>query len=335
MNLPQLYYFKKLAEVQHYTRAAKELYITQPTLSNSISQLERELGVPLFERENRAVHLTRYGREFYKYITQALNMLDKGIDVAHEHAGSLSGSIEIGTIYTIQGDYLPALIAGYRAQYGDSVTTNIYQGLSRPLIEGLCEDRYEIAFAAFVPDKPQLTFVPMFTQQLVVIMQESNPLAQKDSISFSDLQGVSKLYSYPAEAPIGAEVAALIKPHGLTITPPFYNDEITLASVIDSDEEAVGLSLNTIGLVPFKDKLVTKPIAGVPVDFHPIYMVYKTSAFKTRTLETFIEHAKSFVWTDVPRLAIPTDEEEGEGEGAEGEGSAEKKAEEVVASVVA
>ena len=45
MNLSQLYYFRKLAELQHYTRAAKELFITQPTLSGSISSLEQELGV--------------------------------------------------------------------------------------------------------------------------------------------------------------------------------------------------------------------------------------------------------------------------------------------------
>ena len=317
MNLPQLYYFKKLAEVQHYTHAAKELYITQPTLSNSISQLEKELGIPLFERENRTVRLTRYGREFYQYVTDALNLLDKGVDVAHEHAGSLSGTIEIGTIYTIQGDYLPALMSGYRKAYGDSIVTNIYQGLSMPLIEDLCNDRYEVVFTAYVADRPNLTFVPMFTQQLVAIMRTTNPLAARSSITFADLQGVSKLYSYPPDTPIGSEVADLIAAHGLSVTRPYYNDEITLASVVDSDEESVGLSLNTIGLLPFKDKVRALPIEGVPEDFHPVYMVYKTSAFKTRTLENFIQFARSYVWEAVPRLRDEgKTEASGEGQGA-------------------
>ena len=64
MNLSQLYYFRKLAEVKHYTHAAEELFISQPTLSNSISQLEKELGIPLFKREGRTIKLTRYGAEF-------------------------------------------------------------------------------------------------------------------------------------------------------------------------------------------------------------------------------------------------------------------------------
>lgn len=301
MNLPQLYYFKKLAEVQHYTKAAKELYITQPTLSNSISQLERELEIPLFERENRNVKLTRYGREFYHYITEALNALDKGIDIAHEHAGSLSGSIEIGTIYTIQGDYLPALMSAYRTEYGTSITTNIYQGLTLPLVEDLEKDRYEIVFAAEVKGKSDLTFVPVFCQQLVAIMSVEHPLAQKSELTFEDLQSVNRLYSYPPETPIGSEVQATLKPEGMTTVAPFYNDEITLASMVESDRTSVGLALNTIGLLPFKDKIISKRVKGIKDDFHPICMVYKTSAFKSRALENFISFAKTFTWNDSPR----------------------------------
>ncbi len=61
LSLSQLYNFKKLAETQHMTRAAKELYITQPTLSLSIKALEHELGVPLFFRDGRQIKLTNTG----------------------------------------------------------------------------------------------------------------------------------------------------------------------------------------------------------------------------------------------------------------------------------
>ena len=67
MNLQQLYYFRKLAEVQHYTKAAKALYITQPSLSDSIASLEHELSVSLFQKKGRGVQLTKYGQEFYEY----------------------------------------------------------------------------------------------------------------------------------------------------------------------------------------------------------------------------------------------------------------------------
>ena len=81
MNLSQLYYFRKLAELEHYGKASEELFITQPSLSNSIGNLEKELGVPLFERVGRNVRLTSYGAEFNEHVCVALSEIDKAIDL--------------------------------------------------------------------------------------------------------------------------------------------------------------------------------------------------------------------------------------------------------------
>ena len=101
MNLAHLYYFCKLAELQHYTRAAQELHITQPSLSGAISSLEDELKVALFEKRGRNVYLTKYGKEFYEYVSSALRTLDKGVALAKEHGGALTGTLDIGCISTI------------------------------------------------------------------------------------------------------------------------------------------------------------------------------------------------------------------------------------------
>lgn len=79
MNLSQLYYFRKLAELEHYGKASEELFITQPSLSNSIGNLEKELGVPLFERVGRNVRLTSYGAEFNEHVCVALSEIDKAM----------------------------------------------------------------------------------------------------------------------------------------------------------------------------------------------------------------------------------------------------------------
>ena len=295
MNLSQLYYFRKLAEIEHFTQAAQELYITQPALSNSIAHLEKELGIPLFEREGRTVKLTRYGREFYEYATDSLNALEKGIALAREHAGSPQGSIAIGTIYTIQGDYLPALLRAYRDEYGHSIQFDIFQGLTLPLIEDLENDRYEVAFAAYVPNKPNLTFVPVLSQQLVALVHRSHKLAWHDVVEIDDLHDVDDVITYPPETPVGAEVAALLGSHGIKATKAFCADEITLGSTVDSMPESVGISLKTIGLAPFR-RLIAKRIADVERDFHPVCLVYKTGAYKTRAVENFIEFVRAFSW---------------------------------------
>ena len=64
MNLQQLYYFKTIAELEHYTRAAEKLLIYQPSLSYAMSELERELGASLFVKQGRGVVLTKFGRVY-------------------------------------------------------------------------------------------------------------------------------------------------------------------------------------------------------------------------------------------------------------------------------
>lgn len=65
MTLNQLTYFRKIARLEHFSRAAEELNISQPSLSRSMDTLERELGLPLFEKQGRNVVLTKYGRIFF------------------------------------------------------------------------------------------------------------------------------------------------------------------------------------------------------------------------------------------------------------------------------
>lgn len=296
MNLSQLYYFRKLSELQHYTKAAKELYITQPALSDAIRSLEKELGVPLFQKEGRNVKLTRYGREFSVYVHDALRELDKGIEVMHEYVGKLSGNLSIGGLYTITGDYLPALIRAYRDKYGDAVKMEVSQGFSLPLIEGLKEDKYDVVFAAKKSGEPQLCFESVVSHQLVVGVRKGSPLAARSVISLDELKGYN-VYTYRAGTPIGDEVNKVLSAYGLPAHQD-YDDEITMGGMLSTARmDECALLTYTIGLKPFMDHIDVIPIdeAQVPLDFHHVCMVYKKEDFKNRALESFIEFSSSFV----------------------------------------
>lgn len=290
MNLAQLQYFVKLAELEHFTKTAEQLYITQPTLSNAISKLEDELGVMLFEREGRNVHLTKYGRDFRKYAQQALECLEQGKDLAREQAGEHSGNVDIGTIFTIQDNYLPALIRQHRSIYGDGTVFNIFQGLTSALIEDLENDRYDVAFCAYVPNHDKVEFTHVLSQSIVAMVHADHPLASKEEISLSDLHGVH-LVTYRYNTPLGREVQFLLQEEHLMPTEQ-YDDEITLASMSAANPNAIALALNTLGFAPFDD-LIPIPLKNVPRDFHPVYLVYKKGTYKTPAVRKFIELVKS------------------------------------------
>ena len=80
MNLYHLRYFVTLAHLEHYTKAAEILAITQPSLSHAIASLEKELGVKLFEKDGRNVALTKCGQAFLTDVEQALSMLDSSVN---------------------------------------------------------------------------------------------------------------------------------------------------------------------------------------------------------------------------------------------------------------
>ena len=188
MNLSQLYYFRKLAELQHYTRAAKELFITQPTLSGSISSLEQELGVSLFQKAGRNVELTKYGSEFLGYVNASLEQLDKGIAIMKGYSGEGDGgTIDIGCIVTLQSDYLPRLLKLYSSTNDHETVFDINQRPSQELIAGILEGKHDVAFCACDGSESGIQKISVAEQLLVVSMNPDSPLAAKPFLTPEDL----------------------------------------------------------------------------------------------------------------------------------------------------
>ncbi len=90
-----------MAEVLHYTKAANQLYISQPSLSYAISELEKELGVPLFERKGNRTCMTKYGESFLPYVRQIFGTLDEATAHLYEMLDASIGKINLGYIFSI------------------------------------------------------------------------------------------------------------------------------------------------------------------------------------------------------------------------------------------
>ena len=110
MTIQQLKCFSVMAEVLHYTKAANQLYVSQPSLSYSISELEKELGFPLFERRDNKTFLTHFGESILPYVRVALDKLEAIQIKAYELADPFTGSINLGNIYSISFDFIPQLL---------------------------------------------------------------------------------------------------------------------------------------------------------------------------------------------------------------------------------
>lgn len=283
MNLSQLYYFRKLAQLQHYTKAAKELYITQPSLSDSISSLEQELGLSLFQKEGRNVKLTKYGKEFYEYVDAALNELDKGIAVAKSKSGLLGGVIDLGCIPTILGDYVPSVLTRYREIY-PKVSFNIYQGHTLRLLDELKKGTYDVAFCSKTEDT-ELEFIPILAQRLILVVRADHPLAQKESVMLEELSDYS-LTTYRETIPIGKIVRTVLRNKGVEASFS-YDDEISIGGVVmATNQVAIAADTPYLSQFGYIKKII---ISDIPEDTRLVYMVYSKKNYMTKATEDFME----------------------------------------------
>ncbi len=284
MNLSQLYYFLKLAELQHYTKAAKELYIAQPSLSDSIASLEQELGVALFQKKGRNVQLTKYGEEFYFNVSQALNELERGIASMKSHSGQVEGSIDIGCIPTLLGDFLPSAIQNYRKK-NPRTKFNIFHGHSVEVAHSVSAGKYDLGFCSKVEEEPDLVFVPILTQELVLIVNKNHALAGRKEVCLSDLKNYN-LITYRETIPIGKVVGQLLKEHKLEAAFS-YDDEISIGGVV-CESPLAAVVARTSFLKQF-DSLVIIKLTDVPKDARLIYMAYSKKNFISSAVEAFAD----------------------------------------------
>lgn len=282
MNLQQLYYFRKLAEVQHYTEAAKALYITQPSLSDSIASLESELSVALFQKKGRGIELTKYGQEFYQYVNQALGVLEHGIAIMKEKSDSVTGTIDVGCIPTLLGDFLPDALDLYHEKH-PQVNFNIFQDKSIPVAEGVSAGDYDIGFCSMVENKEDLVFVPITYQELIVIVRNGHPLARYDSMELTALRDYT-LSTYRDTIPIGKTIRKILKDKGLEAAYS-YDDEISIAGRISRSSKAA-IVADTPFLKQF-DNLKKIHLTDVPLGTRMLYMVYSKKNFITAAVEAF------------------------------------------------
>lgn len=194
MNLLHLRYFVELAHTRHFTRAAERLCITQPSLSHAITQLEAELGVPLFERTGRTTVLTRFGEQFLTCAQQTLSALDEGVDALQRVARG-EGLVRLGLLRTLGVDFVPGLAARYLRENPDrNIRFTFHTGVTQQLLDGLMEKRFDLVFCSQPPAELQLTAVPVGRQDLVLIVPRGHPLAELHTVDLAQALPYPQVY---------------------------------------------------------------------------------------------------------------------------------------------
>jgi LysR family hydrogen peroxide-inducible transcriptional activator len=186
MEIYQLRYFLAVAETGNFTKAAQRSFISQPSLSQQILNLEEEFGQQLFHRLGRKAVLTEAGKTLMEGARRILGDVDQTLQELKENT-ELGPKVIVGAIPTVAPFFFPAILAYCRAS---EIHLNIQtqEDFRRPLAEAVLEGHLDWALISLPFNEPRLHIEKLYTEPLWVAMSATHRLADAESLTFESLR---------------------------------------------------------------------------------------------------------------------------------------------------
>ena len=303
MNLKQLEAFVQVAEGGSFSKAAKELFLTQPTISSHISSLERELNARLFVRNTKEVSLSEDGIKLYKYAKQMLDLQREievtfGMDEEGEsHAVTIAAS-------TIPAQYLlPEVLTRFSERYPQE-QIRIQETDSSKVVMQIVDHRVDIGFTGTVLEKKHCKYIPFYKDELVIITPNTPKYQELAQGNKEDISWIKKEHVIMREEGSGtrkeAELqlkGAGVKFAGLDIIASIENLETIKKSVRQ------GMGISILSKLATADEVANGEILAFPIpnsdEGRDINLVYNKNYQMTRSAERFIKVVKEVY--NIPR----------------------------------
>ncbi len=181
MEFHQLRYFHAVARARSFTRAAEELGIGQPALSQQIRTLEKGIGTPLFERLGRSVRLTAFGEALLEPTLGILQQVSIAENVVANLRGGVRGRLRIGVIPTILPYWIAPRIAEFCKAFPEVDLKMVEDSTSR-LVEQLQSGDLDIVVASLPVKNPDIVCSELFREPLFLAVARDHPLAGKAAV---------------------------------------------------------------------------------------------------------------------------------------------------------
>lgn len=275
MDIKQLHYFIAVSEQMNFSKAAEKLHISQPSLSNAIKKLEQEIGSPLLERNTRNLQLTEAGELLFeraKVIVKNMEVLKIEMDEVIVHG---TRDITIGVMESIK-HWLPKVIANYKKDYPHMKIHLVDILGSKRVKKSLKSYKTHLIITNQLMDDPELEVQTLYEERLVAVLPLHHPLAQKDTLTISDIceepfiistegfqtrrdiltsfEQAGKNINIQFEIERFETAVSLVREHlGVTILPENYLQGPTAKTIVKKEIEGVNLSRN-VYLVYLKNR---------------------------------------------------------------------------------
>ena len=187
MNFRDLTYIAAVAEYSNFHKAAKSCHVSQPALSMQIKKLEGELGVTLFERYKKTLHMTAQGRLIINKAREILQLRQEFYQLVASGSDPFAASLKIGVFPTLAQYFIPALLKTVR-EWHPRLTLIPIEEKSEVLLSRLDNGEIDVALLALPLNNPHLHWQKLFEDRFVVAVYPGHPLADCQSVSLQTIQ---------------------------------------------------------------------------------------------------------------------------------------------------
>ena len=293
MNLKQLEAFVQVSESGSFSKAAKELFLTQPTISAHISSLEKELNVRLFIRNTKEVSLSDDGKDLYRYAKQITD-LEKAIEERF-YMDSDDGKHFIAiAASTIPAQYLlPKVLMCYRERYPKE-QIKIMETDSSEVVTQVVDHMVDVGFTGTVLEKKHCKYIPFYKDELAVITPDTPEYRILKEQNRDDIDWIKRKPLILREEGSGTrkEAEKQLKNAGISmedldIVASIANQETIKKSV----KQGMGITVLSRLAAEDEDGLLIFPIPGAD-EGRDINLVYNKNYQMTRSADRFIRIVK-------------------------------------------
>lgn len=188
ITLGQLSTFLAVARTGSVTAAAEALYVSQPSVSASLSALSREVGTPLTRRVGRRIELTAAGASFAVHAADVLGLLERGRTAAHEAAGIRTQELRIAAVTTAGEFIVPPLLQAF-AERAPVIEVSLEVANRERVLQRLLEHEADVAISGRPPEDGRLAGEPFLENELVLVLPPGDELARRRTLPLDELAG--------------------------------------------------------------------------------------------------------------------------------------------------
>lgn len=308
VTLRQLRVFAMVARHLSFTRAARELHLTQPAVSQQVKLLEAEAGLPLFEHVGRKVQLTPAGAELQRYANQAIDLMRAAGEALAAMRGLKRGVLQLGAVSTAKY-FAPSLLAAFTPAYPE-VTIKFSVGNREEIIKQLAANEIDLVIMGRPPRELDTVAEPFAKHPLVIIAAPDHPLAGKRRIRLKQL-GTENFLIREEGSGTRASLEHVFRDRGATYRASMeVSSNETIKQAVMAGMGVSFISMHTLGLELKAGKLVMLDVVGLPLvrDWFVIHLREKrlspiAAAFRGFLLERGAAIIEQAVGVEVPRRA--------------------------------